>query len=135
MLVTRLKTSNNEYVTIPNSAVLSGNTINYSTVAKKEGLILTTSITVSYKEPWQKIHEALLEAAERTSNLMKNKEHFVLQHALEDFSVVYQLNVYTAESNAQAPIYSELHQHIQDVCTERNIEIVTPHYMMNRTEG
>ena len=134
MLVTRLKTSNNEYVTIPNSAVLSGNTLNYSTVAKKEGLILTTDITVSYKEPWQNVHEALLEAADRTSKLMKNKKHFVLQHAFGDYSVVYQLNVYTAESNSQASIYSELHQHIQDVCAERNIEIVTPQYMVNRAE-
>lgn len=134
MLVTRLQTSNNEFVTIPNSAILSGNTTNYSTIAKTEGLILATNVTVSYRIAWQDVHDALLEAASRTSNLMTYRKHFVLQEAFNDYSINYQLNVYTAESNSQLPIYSELHQHIQDVFNERDIEIVTPQYMVNRTE-
>ncbi len=134
MLVTRLQTPNNEFITIPNSAVLSGNTVNYSTVAKTDGLILTTNVTVSYRIAWQDVHDALLEAASRTSNLMTYKKHFVLQEAFNDYSINYQLNVYTAESNAQSPIYSELHQHIQDVFKERDIEIITPEYRVSRTE-
>jgi hypothetical protein len=32
----------------------------------------------------------------------------------------------------QATIYSLLHQHIQDVCSERGIEIMSPHYRSER---
>jgi small-conductance mechanosensitive channel len=36
------------------------------------------------------------------------------------------------EANKQASIYSELHQNIQDVCNERGIEILSPHYRAAR---
>jgi small-conductance mechanosensitive channel len=42
------------------------------------------------------------------------------------------LNVYTRNANSQAAIYSELHQHIQDTCNERGIEIMSPHYRSMR---
>jgi len=42
ILVTRLKTITNEEITIPNSAILTGNTINYSRFEKNPGLILST---------------------------------------------------------------------------------------------
>ena len=48
MLVTRLHTIKNEEITIPNSAVLSGNTINFSTNSKNEGLIIHTTVTIGY---------------------------------------------------------------------------------------
>lgn len=132
LLVTRLRTIKNEEITIPNSAVLSGNTTNYSALAKSDGLILHTTVTIGYDVPWREMHEALLDAAARTANLMKEKKPFVLQTALDDFYVAYQLNVYTQESNVLAPIYSDLHQHIQDVCAERKIEIMSPHYRAER---
>jgi len=130
MLVTRLRTSNNESITIPNSAILSGNTTNYSALAATEGLILSTKVTISYQTPWRTVQKALLEAAGRTSNLLHNKKHFVIQSALDQFHAVYQLNVYTSEGNAFAPIYNELHQNIQDVCAEYGIEIVSPQFLI-----
>jgi len=132
LLITRLKTIKNEIITIPNSAVLSGNTTNYSVLAKSDGIILHTTVTIGYDVPWRNMHEALIEAATRTSNLMKDKKPFVLQTALDDFYVAYQLNVFSQESNAIALIYSELHQNIQDVCAERSIEIMSPHYRSER---
>jgi small-conductance mechanosensitive channel len=38
------------------------------------------------------------------------------------------INAYIKEPNKQAVIYSDLHQNIQDVCNERGIEIMSPHY-------
>ena len=43
-LVTRLKTINNEDVTIPNSAILGGATMNYSSIGKEIGLALNVHI-------------------------------------------------------------------------------------------
>jgi small-conductance mechanosensitive channel len=41
---------------------------------------------------------------------------------------MFMINAYIKEPNKQAVIYSDLHQNIQDVCNERGIEIMSPHY-------
>ncbi|MBV2245913.1 MAG: mechanosensitive ion channel [Lentimicrobium sp.] len=132
LLVTRLRTVKNEEITIPNAAVLSGNTVNYTVNAQKEGLIIYTTVTIGYDVPWTEMHKCLLEAANRTGGLVKTPRPFVLQTSLEDFYVSYQINAYTHDAAHTALIYSELHQHIQDVCNERGIEIMSPHYRASR---
>jgi small-conductance mechanosensitive channel len=132
LLVTRLKTIKNEEITIPNSAVLNGNTVNYSSYSQNEGLIINTTVTLGYDVPYKKVYQALIEAALRTNFIQKKPVPFVLQTSLDDFYVSYQLNAYTQEANKQAGIYSELHQHIQDCCNEMDIEILSPHYRAQR---
>lgn len=132
LLVTRIKTPKNEVITIPNSAILSGNTINYSSETANEGLILHTTVTIGYDVPWKDMHQALIDAALRTPGILKQPQPFVFQTALEDFYVAYQINAYTKEVKMQGRIYSELHQNIQDVCNERGIEILSPHYRAAR---
>jgi small-conductance mechanosensitive channel len=134
MLVTRLRTIKNEEVTIPNSAILNSNTINYSTSAKELGLILNTEVTIGYDVPWRKVHELLIQAAKKTDKINANPEPFVLQTALSDFYVSYQLNAYTDDVGVAARIYSELHSNIQDCFNEAGVEILSPHYQMNREE-
>lgn len=132
LLVTRIKTSKNEEITIPNASVLSGNTTNYSTLARTEGLIIHTTVTIGYDVPWKEMHQALIEAALRTDKILKEPQPFVLQTGLEDFYVSYQINAYTKESNLLPRVYSDLHQHIQDCCFEKGIEILSPHYRAAR---
>ncbi len=132
VLVTRLRTAKNEEITIPNSSVLTGNTINYSAFSKTDGLIIHTSVTIGYDVPWKNMHQALIDAALRTNLVLHEPMPFVLQTSLDDFYISYQLNAYTREANRQAVIYSELHQNIQDVCNERGIEIMSPHYRAAR---
>ncbi len=132
LLVTRIKTIKNEVITIPNSSVLTGNTINYSIGAKDTGLIIHTTVTIGYDVPWKDMHQALIDAALRTPMVMKEPVPFVLQTSLDDFFVSYQVNAYVREASKQAIIYSSLHQNIQDVCNERGIEILSPHYRAAR---
>uniref|UniRef100_UPI0040491644 mechanosensitive ion channel domain-containing protein n=1 Tax=Fulvivirga sp. TaxID=1931237 RepID=UPI0040491644 len=132
MLVTRIKTTKNEIISIPNSTVMSSHTINYSSESTGNGLILHSTVTIGYDVPWRKVHEALITAANRTTLLEKEPKPFVLQTSLDDFYVSYQINAYTKEPNKQAGIYSELHQHIQDCCNEVGIEILSPHYRAAR---
>lgn len=133
MLVTRVKTIKNEIVSIPNSTVMSSLSINYSNEAKEgNGLILHTTVTIGYDVPWKDIHNALLNAVDRTDSLLKDPKPFVLQTSLDDFYVSYQVNAYTKEPNKQAGIYSDLHQNIQDCCNEAGIEILSPHYRAAR---
>lgn len=132
LLVTRVKTTKNEVITIPNSAILNGNTTNYSSQAKENGLILHTTVTIGYDVPWKNMHQALIDAALRTDLILDEPRPFVLQTSLDDFYVSYQINAYTQEAGRQAFIYSNLHQNIQDVCNERGIEILSPHYRAAR---
>ncbi|GBD32088.1 Small-conductance mechanosensitive channel [bacterium HR33] len=128
LLVTRVRTTKNVDITIPNAMVLASHIINYSSSAKDRGLILHTSVTIGYDAPWRKVHETLIAAAVATEGILKEPKPFVLQTALNDFYVSYELNAYTDRPNEMARIYSELHQNIQDKFNEAGIEIMSPHY-------
>ncbi|WP_027421366.1 mechanosensitive ion channel family protein [Crocinitomix catalasitica] len=132
LLVTRVRTTKNEIISIPNSNVMSSHTINYSSDAPAKGLIIHSTVTIGYDVPWKKMHETLLEAAKRTELILDTPEPFVLQTSLDDFYVSYEINGYTKVPNMQARIYSDLHQNIQDVCFENGIEILSPHYRAGR---
>jgi small-conductance mechanosensitive channel len=128
MLVTRLRTPKNVEITIPNSMVLGSHIVNYSATAKEGGIILHTAVTIGYDAPWREVHEAMNEAARRTEGVLRQPEPFVLQTALGDYAVSYELNAYTAEPGKMAVLYSRLHENIQDSLAEAGIEILSPIY-------
>lgn len=127
-MVTRIRTTKNEEITIPNSLVLSSHVINYSALARSQGLILHTSVSIGYDTPWRQVHALLLEAASATPTILEEPAPFILQTALNDFFVTYELNAYTRLPNQMSAIYSELHQNIQDKFNEAGVEIMSPHY-------
>jgi small-conductance mechanosensitive channel len=134
LLVTRLRTPKNVEVTIPNSAILGTYVINYSVEAKIGRLILPTSITIGYDTPWRQVHALLQMAAEKTTDILKEPQPFVLQSALNDFYVTYELNVYSDAPERMPRIYSELHQNIQDAFNEYGVQIMSPNYVMDRAK-
>jgi len=132
MLVTRVRTTKNEIISIPNATVMNSHTINYSSDAPEKGLIMHSTITIGYDVPWRKMEAVLIKAALKTPLLLDDPAPFVLQTSLDDFYVSYQINAYTREPNKQATIYSNLHANIQDSCNEAGIEIMSPHYRAAR---
>jgi small-conductance mechanosensitive channel len=128
LLVTRIKTIKNEIVSIPNSAVMSSHTTNFSAEAKENGLIIHTTVTIGYENPWRQIHDLLIKAALATELIEKDPVPFVLQTSLDDFYVSYQINAYTRVANKQQLTYSNLHQNIQDMFNEAGVEIMSAHY-------
>ena len=132
LLITRVRTTKNVDITVPNAMVLSSHIINYSSTAKEGGVILHTGVTIGYDVPWRQVHELLLGAAHDTAGLMKEPKPFVLQTSLDDFYVSYELNAFTEAPNTMAKTYSELHQSIQDRFNEAGVEIMSPHYRADR---
>ncbi|NTW59768.1 MAG: mechanosensitive ion channel family protein [Nitrospirae bacterium] len=126
---THLRTIKNEEIIVPNSLIINTEVVNYSSLARKGGLILHTSVTIGYDTPWRQVHAMLLLAAERTPGLLKEPKPFVLQTALNDFYVGYELNVYTDRPLEMVKIYSDLHQNIQDAFNEFGVQIMSPHYL------
>ncbi|KUF41335.1 mechanosensitive ion channel protein MscS [Myroides marinus] len=131
-LFTRIKTPKNEVITIPNSNIMTAQTVNYSQSAREHGLILYLTIGAGYHVPWQKVHEMLYEVASRTEHVMKRQKPFIFQDQFQDFYVEYQLNVYIRDAKLSSKVYSDLRQHAQDVFAENDIEMVAPHFHFNR---
>ena len=128
MLVTKIKTIKNEEITVPNTKIMNTEVINYSTCAPEHGLIIHTTVTIGYDAPWRQVHQLLTDAALNTGLILEKPYPFVLQTALNDFYISYQINAYTKSPNEMANIMSDLHENIQDSFNKAGVEIMSPHY-------
>jgi small-conductance mechanosensitive channel len=126
--VTHLRSVKNEEIIVPNSQILAGEVLNYSSLARAHGLILHTEVGIGYETPWRQVEAMLILAAERTSGLVMDPRPFVLEKALGDFAVVYELNVYCSNVQGMTRLYAELHRNILDVFNEYGVQIMTPAY-------
>lgn len=131
LMVTRLRSVKNEEVVIPNSVLINSTVLNFSKKAHNPGFILHTSVGIGYDTPWRQVEEMLKMAADRTEGLLKDPPPFVLQRALGDFAITYEINVYCTEPQKTLYYYSKLHENILDVFNEYNVQIMTPNYVVD----
>jgi small-conductance mechanosensitive channel len=127
-LVTRIITMKQEIITIPNATVMNGSVMNFTREAKTTGVIFHTTVTIGYDAQWKTVHALLIDAALATKQVLRSPAPFVLQTALNDFFVAYELNAYTDVPREMQFIYSDLHQNIQDKFNEAGVEICSPHF-------
>lgn len=132
LLVTRIRTVKNEEITIPNSSILSGHTINFTS---SNQYLIHSTVTIGYDVPWRQVHELLIDAASNVPVLLKDPKPFVLQTSLDDFYVSYELNAHISDTTKIAEGYSRMHQLIQDKFNEAGVEILSPHYRAVRDGG
>jgi small-conductance mechanosensitive channel len=138
LMVVRVKTHKNEYVSFPNLMILNSGIVNYNTSSDEdeEGLILNTEITFGYSTPWQAIHKILIEAALATEYVQKRPHPFVLQTAMDNFYAHYQINCYTKHVDKVPAIYAQLYENIQNGFTAEGIDMTAAHYhVVSRNEG
>jgi small-conductance mechanosensitive channel len=131
---TTLRSLKNEEIVIPNSVVLGSSSVNYSTLAARNGLILHTTVGIGYETPWRQVEAMLKEAARRTPGLLPDPPPYVLHQTLGDFCVTYELNVYCDQPQQSEQLYTALHQNILDVFNEHNVQIMTPAYRADPAE-
>lgn len=129
LMETHIKSIKNELISIPNAQLLNSEVINYSTKIDNRGLLLHTTVGIGYEEPQAKIEAMLIEAANRTPNLLKSPVPFVLWNALADFAINYQINGYTNRGSEFPKTLSDLRKNIVDVFNENNVQIMTPSYI------
>lgn len=128
LMTTRVRTFKNEEVSVPNSVVLGSAITNYSVLARQQGLILHTEVTIGYEVPWKEVQGLLLAAARATPGILAAPAPFVLQKALNDFHVGYELNAYTAQAEQMPRLMSALHAAIRDAFDAAGVEILSPAY-------
>jgi small-conductance mechanosensitive channel len=126
--VTHLRSYKNEEIVIPNSQILTSEVLNYSSLARTQGLILHTEVGIGYETAWRQVEAMLLAAAERTPGLEREPRAFVLLKKLGDFAVTYELNAYCKDVKAMNELYTKLHRNVLDVFNEYGVQIMTPAY-------
>jgi small-conductance mechanosensitive channel len=126
LLVTRLRTTKNVDVTIPNGIVLSSSMENFTTSARQHGLVLHTSMTIGYEVDWREVHRVLTGAALATPHILATPAPYVLQAALNDVTVSYELNAHTDAPTRMHLTLSALNSAVMDACREAGIELLTP---------
>lgn len=134
-LVTRLKTINNEDVSVPNSSVLSGATINYSSLGRTNGLVITAQIKVRYDYSHNLVEELLLQAAGKTKDISEKPYPYVFQLSLEEVNAVYELNAFTFAPENMYFIKSDLIKNIQNVFRQAKVEIQSTQYVQIKGMG
>jgi small-conductance mechanosensitive channel len=126
--VTHVRTPKNEEVIVPNSKILNEEVVNYSVYAREGQLVLHATVGIGYETPWRQVEAMLLLAAERTEGLLREPPPFVLEKALGDFAVTYEINAYCGDARAMARTYAALYRSIMDVFNEYGVQIMTPAY-------
>ena len=132
LLITRVRTIKNVVITIPNVLVMQNEIINFSSEARDAGLILHTSVTIGYDEPWRNVQKLFVTAARETVDIMEYPEPYVLKTSLDNHYITYELNAYTDRPLLMEDIYSELHQNILDKFNQAEVEILSPTYLAFR---
>jgi small-conductance mechanosensitive channel len=128
MLSTKIRSTKNEEITIPNAVVVGTDVLNFTRLQASGGVALHTAVTIGYDTPWRQVQGLLVLAAERTPGIRKEPAPFVLQTALSDFYVEYELRAYMEHPERRIATLSALNANIVDAFNEFGVQIMSPHY-------
>lgn len=113
-------------VTVPNSSVVAGPVTNLSRLAPDGGVHGAITLTIGYDVPWRRVHDLMLEAAARTTQVRRTPPPVVLQRDLADHSVAYELMVSFDHASQRSRAMSALHGHVRDVFDDAGVAIQSP---------
>jgi small-conductance mechanosensitive channel len=129
-LAAKIRTIEGQEVTIPNSMLVATSTRNFTRLGHPDGLTLSSTVTIGYDAPWRQVHALLELAAERTPNIRKSPNPYVVQKQLSDFYVEYTLIARLENELQRVETVSNLNSAIQDAFNEFGVQIMSPHFMV-----
>ena len=124
---TKLVTPDNKLVSIPNSAVVSAEIVNYTVLGSRRMEII---ISASYNAPVPKVEAALREAA-NVENILTEKDIYVSVSAYGDHAISYAVRVWATNENYW-PVHKEITHRIKEVFDREGIEMTYPHLNVHR---
>jgi small-conductance mechanosensitive channel len=130
LLVTRIRTPRHELVSIPNATVIGASVVNYSLSGREtqQPVALAATVTIGYDVPWRQVHALLLGAARSVPAIAADPEPFVLQTALNDFHISYEITAHLIDVQHYRQTLSDLLAAIQDQFAAADVEILSPAY-------
>ena len=123
MAYTKLTTADNKMVSIPNSAVVATEIVNYSTTGTRR---VDIKITASYDSPVQTVIDALLSTMEGEPVLTEPAKPFSALTAYGESSIEYVLRFWVKSENYWTVTHS-VNRKIKEAFDARGIEMTYPH--------
>lgn len=133
-LSVKLRNHRGDELTLPNASVVGGAIHNYTRLPGGDGARASIKVSIGYDAPWRQVHAILERAAIATPGIGANPPPQVLQRALADFYVEYELLVPLERPEQRPFVLSRLHQAVQDEFNAEGIQIMSPHFM-NQPDG
>jgi small-conductance mechanosensitive channel len=127
--VTHIRTPGNENVIVPNLSLLNQQIVNYSSLAKEQGVALRIRAGIGYDTPWRQVEAMLKLAARRTAGVVEDPAPFVLHDGLGDYAVNYELYAFVRDANRMPELQAALSRNVLDVFNEHGVQIMTPSYI------
>ncbi len=119
---TKLNTGDNKLVSIPNSAVVAAQIVNYSANGTRR---VDITVSASYDAPIEQVLEALKEAAQVPTKL-EEKESFAAVKHYGDSAIEYVLQVWSTADDYWTTLFT-VNKRIKDVFDEKGISMTYPH--------
>ncbi len=122
MTYTRLATPDNKRISIPNSAVVAAQVVNYSEAPTRR---VEVNISASYDTPVEQVLEALREAAQ-VDKVLEDPAPFAALMSYGDSAIHYTLRVWT-ENPDYWTVYFAINEKISQVFAQRGGIMTYPH--------
>ena len=122
MTYTRLATFDNKLISIPNSAVVAAQIVNYSAADTRR---VDIPVSASYDAPTQKVIDALVQAG-TMDNVLLTPAPSACVSSYGDSAIAYTLRVW-AKTEDYWDVYFALTQRVKDVFDEQGIAMTYPH--------
>lgn len=119
---TKLTTGDNKTISIPNSAVVASEIVNYSTTGTRR---VDIEISASYDSPVELVLEALQEAAQVPTRL-EEQEVFVAVKEYGDSSIVYILRLWSTAGDYWTTKFA-VNKRIKEVFDAKGVQMTYPH--------
>ncbi len=123
LIYTKMFTLDNVLVSVPNQELLKTEVDNYG----KENVIRRRcKVTPGFEYDSVKVEKALLEAADKTRDVLKDPKPYVWITNFQNYAVEYSLYVFISEIKRLPEIDAELYRQVLEACRRHEIDISTP---------
>ena len=122
MSYTMLATADNKLISIPNSAVVAAQIVNYSAAQTRR---VEVAVSASYDDPTQKVIDALVLAG-TVDKVLVDPAPMAVVTAYGDSAISYSLRLWV-QTPDYWDVYFRVNQRVKDVFDEQGIEMTYPH--------
>lgn len=122
MAYTKLTTPDNKMISIPNSAVISAEIVNYSVTGTRR---LGFTFSASYNSDPNTVVEALLESV-KDDRVLSDPAPFAALDTYGDSAITYVLRVWT-KTDDYWNVYYDVNRKVQELFKKKGIEMTYPH--------
>ena len=119
---TKLSTPDNKIVSIPNSAVVSAQIVNYTVSGTRR---VDITVRASYDSAVETVLEAIRQAAQ-VDTLLPEKAPFVAVKDYEDSAIAYVLQVWCKTEDYWSTTFT-INQRLKEIFDEKGVQMTYPH--------